>query len=80
LVPGGSVGSAGVDSTNKEANCKGLETFGGMPGGSHSLPICLAIFGRGSPVICDEPVKHVDKDSVWLFHADQLVCFKNCFR
>ncbi len=28
-------------------------------------------------VLTDEPVEHVEKDNVWLFHADQLVCFTN---
>jgi hypothetical protein len=68
-----------IRSAYEEAHCKGLETFGGMPGGSYSLPICLAMFGCCSPVLCVEPVKHVEKDSVWLFHADWLECFTNCF-
>jgi hypothetical protein len=72
-------GSAGVGSTNKEAHCKGLKILKGMPGGGHSLPIFLAILGCGTPVLCDEPVEHVEKDSVWLFHADRLVCFMNRF-
>jgi hypothetical protein len=25
-----------------------------MPGGGHSLPICLTIFGRGTPILCDD--------------------------
>ncbi len=58
---------------------QGLETFGGMPGGSHSLPIFFAILGHGMPVLHDEPVKHVEKDSVWLFHADWCIYFTNCF-
>ncbi len=71
--------SAGVVSSDEEAHCEGLETFGGMPGGGHSLPIFLAIYGCGTPVLCDEPVEHVQKDSVWLLHVDRLVCFTNCF-
>ncbi len=71
--------SACVGSANKEAHCKGLETSRGMPGGSHSLPICLAIFSRCSDVLCDEPVEHVEKDRVWLFHADWLVCLQIAF-
>ncbi len=71
--------SAGTGSTNEEARYKGLKIFRVMPGGGHSLPICHAIFGRGTPVLHDEPVKHVEKDSVWLFHADWLVCFTNRF-
>jgi hypothetical protein len=34
--------NSGIGSTNEEASCKGLKTFGKMPGGGHSLPICLA--------------------------------------
>ncbi len=68
-----------VGSANEEAHCKGLKTSGGMPGGGHSLLICLMIFGPCSPVLCDEPVKHVKKDSVWLLHADWLVRLANCF-
>ncbi len=71
--------STGVGSTNEEVCCKGLKTFGGMSGGGHSLPIFLAIFGCSTPVLCDEPVKHVEKDSVQLFHVDWLVCFSNRF-
>ncbi len=51
--------STGVGSADEEARCKGLKTFGGMPGGGHSLPIFLVIFGCGTPILCDEPVKHV---------------------
>ncbi len=71
--------SACVGSANEDACCKGLKTLGVMSGGSHSLPICLAIFGCHSPVLCDEPVEHVEKDSVWLFHVDWLVCFTHYF-
>ncbi len=71
--------SAGVGSANEEACCKGLKTFGGMPGGGHSLTMFLAIVGCGMPVLRDELVRHVEKDSVRLFHADRLVCFTNCF-
>jgi hypothetical protein len=71
--------SAGVGSADEEVCCKGLKTFGGVPGGGHSLPIFLAIFSRGMPIFHDEPVKHVEKDSVWLLHVDWLVCFTNCF-
>jgi hypothetical protein len=71
--------STGVGSTNEEAHCKGLKTFGGMPGTGYSQPIFLAIFGCGMPVICDEPVEHVEKNRVGLFHADRLVCFTNRF-
>jgi hypothetical protein len=74
-------------STSDTANKRSLELcafivhlffeccFGGMPGGIHSL----LIFGCCFPVLCDEPVEHVEKDSVWLFHADWLTCFTNCF-
>ncbi len=56
-----------VGSANEEAHCKGLKNVGGMPGGGHSLPICLlAIFGHCLPILHDEPAKHVKKDSVWL--------------
>jgi hypothetical protein len=48
--------STRVGSTNEEAHCEGLETFRGMPGGGHSLPICLAIFGQRLPIPRDEPV------------------------
>ncbi len=51
--------STSVGSANEEACCKGLKTFGGMPGGGHSLPIFLAIFSCGTPILHDEPVKHV---------------------
>jgi hypothetical protein len=71
--------SACVGSANEEVRCKGLETFGGMPGGGHSLLIFLALFGHPSPVLHDEPIEHVEKGNVWLFHADWLVCFTNCF-
>jgi hypothetical protein len=71
--------SAGIGSTNEEARCEGLKTFGGMPGAGHSLPIFLAIFGCGMPVIRDEPVKHEEKNSDWMFHVDRLVCFTNRF-
>jgi hypothetical protein len=71
--------SACVGSTDEEAHCKGLKTFGGMSGGRHSLSIFLAIIGCRATVLCDEPVKHVKKDSVWLFHVDWLVCFTNRF-
>jgi hypothetical protein len=71
--------SAGLGSPNEEAQCEGFKTFGGMPGGGHSLLISLAIFGCGTPVLCDEPFEHVEKDSVQLFDADWLVCFSKCF-
>ncbi len=51
--------SAGVGGAGEEVRCKGLKTFGGMLGGNHSLPIFLAIFGCGMPVLHDEPVEHV---------------------
>ncbi len=51
--------SAGVGSADEEVHYKRLKTIGGMPGGGHSLPIFLAIFGCGTPVLCDEPVEHV---------------------
>jgi hypothetical protein len=60
-------------------HCKGLRTFGRMPGGSHSLPIFIVIFSRCMHVLSDEPVKRVEIDSVWLFHADRFICFTNCF-
>jgi hypothetical protein len=59
--------TAGVGCANEEAHWEGLKTFGGMPGGGHSLPICLAIFGRGKPILRDEPVKHVEKNSLGCF-------------
>jgi hypothetical protein len=65
--------SAGIGSADEGAPCEGLETFGGMPGGGHSLPIFLAIFGHGTLVLCDETVKHVEKDNVWLLLVDWLV-------
>ncbi len=72
--------SAGVGSADEEVcGCEGLETFGRKPGGGRSLPIRLAIFDCGMPVLCDGLVKHVEKDSVWLLHADWIVCFTNCF-
>jgi hypothetical protein len=40
-----------LGSANEEARYKGLKTFGGMPCGSHSLPIFLAIFDCGTPVL-----------------------------
>ena len=51
--------SAGIGSADEEVHCKGLKNFGGMPGGGHSLPIFLAIFGCGTPVLRDEPIEHV---------------------
>ncbi len=72
-----STGSTGVGSANEEAHCEGLEIFRGMPGSDHSLPIFLAIFGCGTSILWNEPVKHVEKDSAWLFHADPLVCLTN---
>ncbi len=51
--------SAGIGSTNEEAHCMRRETFGGMPGGGHSLPILLMIFGCGTSILFDEPIKHV---------------------
>jgi hypothetical protein len=48
-----------VGCTNVEARCKGLEAVGGMPVGSHPLPIIFAIFGRRFAVLHDEPVEHV---------------------
>jgi hypothetical protein len=71
--------STGVGSTDEEARCKGLGTFGGMPGGSHSLPIFLRIFSCGTLVLCDEPAKLVEKDSAWVFRADLSICFTNSF-
>jgi hypothetical protein len=71
--------SAGAGSADEEVCCKGLKTFGGMPGGGHSLPIFLAIFSCGMPILHDETVEHVEKDSVWLFHADWLGCLTNRF-
>ncbi len=71
--------SAGIRSANEEMHGKGLKTFRGMPGGSHSLTIFHVIFGYGTPVLCDELVKHVEKDSVWLFHVDRPACFTNHF-
>jgi hypothetical protein len=59
----------------KRRVARGFEIFRGMPGGGHSL----AIFGHCMPVLCDEPVEYVEKDSVWLFHVDWLLCFTNHF-
>ena len=63
---------------DEEARCKGLETYGGMPLGSHSLPICFTVFGHGLPVLVNEPIKHVDKDRVWVLHSNWLIRFMNC--
>jgi hypothetical protein len=35
-----------------------------MPLGGHLLSICFAIFGRGFPVLVDEPIKHVEENHV----------------
>ncbi len=43
---------AGVGEADKEVHCKGLKTFGG-------IPIFLAIFGCGTPVLRDDSVEHV---------------------
>ncbi len=37
-----------------------------MPVGSHALPVCIAVLGRCLAIMSDKPLKHVDKDNVWL--------------
>ena len=68
-----------VGCADEEARREGLKTVRGMPVGGHSLPILFAIFGRCLAVLLDEPVEHVQKDCVWLFHTDWLIRFTNCF-
>ena len=48
-----------IGRADEEAHHEGLEAVGGMPVGSHSLPILFAIFGRCFVVLRDEPVEHV---------------------
>ena len=63
-IPHGVLRCARVGCANEEARHKGLKVFGGMPLGGHSLPIHFAIFGRGLPVLVDEPIEHVEEHHV----------------
>jgi hypothetical protein len=50
---------ARVGSAYEEASCEGLKTVGGMPVGSHLLPILFTILSRNFAVLRDEPIEHV---------------------
>ncbi len=64
---------------NEEVRCKRLKAVRGMPVGGHPLSVLFAVLGCCLPILANKPVKHVEGDSVRLFHADGLVGFANRF-
>jgi hypothetical protein len=50
-----------------------------MPVGGHPLLVLFAVLGHHLPILANKPVKHVEEDSVRLFHVDGLVGFANRF-
>jgi hypothetical protein len=42
-----------------------LKTIGGLPIGGYSLSILLSFFGHCDAIFFDEPIKHMEEDSVW---------------
>ncbi len=62
----------GVCRACEEAEGEGIKTVAGMPVGGHPLAICVAIFCRRHTLVLCKPLKHGDKDNVWLAEAPLL--------
>ncbi len=64
--------ASGVHGTGEEAEDKGIKPVGGVPIGSHALPVCLAILGCRLTILVDKPEEEVNKDNIGLPEAPLL--------
>ena len=76
-IPHGVSCGSCVRCANEEARREGLDTFGRMPLGGHSLSVRFAVFACGLSVSFDEPIEHVQEDHVGVFHTNWFVRFVN---
>jgi hypothetical protein len=56
----------GMRSSGEEAEDEGIKPVGGVPIGSHALPVCLAILGRRLTILIDKPEEEVNKNDIRL--------------
>ncbi len=65
-------GAACKGCAGEQADDESIEASGGVPIGSHALPVGFAIFGRCSTVLVDEPEKKINEDDVGLAETTLL--------
>jgi hypothetical protein len=61
--------AAGICSSGEEAEDEGIEPVGGVPIGSHELPVCLAILSHCLTVLVDKSEEEFDKNNIKLAKA-----------
>jgi hypothetical protein len=64
--------TAGIPSSGEEVESKGIEPVGGVPIGSHALPVRLTILGRRLTILVDKPEEEVNKDNIRLTQVPLL--------
>ncbi len=64
--------AAGIRSSREEVEDESIEPVGGVPIGSHALPVCLATLGCRLTLQVDKPEEEVDKDDIRLAKAPLL--------
>ncbi len=64
--------TAGVHISGEEVEDEGIKPVGGVPIGSHALPVHLAISGRCLTILVDDPEEEVNKDDINLAEVPLL--------